>query len=332
MNIERTERRRIGCDALCRWRQRSRCGRRRLHRRLIGWRDICGRTVKQTGSKRTNGETNDQKKSGTPGRPRRKPTKRKPQAQLASEPAALFVAVERVVQAGAETREHRGVGLGVERRHEGDQLFFAGQGLGARHAVCQMLREARLLGAVELTARCGKHQQRLPFGADLILGFVLAVDFHFALRSASSETSPGSRAICAWLGTVNSWPSLLKCRVNRQSRANASPDSASSRKPCAHEVKGDSLLPEYACRVPGPATVSPDSPRRVARAGGRRSRARPLRRRTPPAPGLDLRGGWCGGEDGRAPHWSRCGRATCRSCIRTGSGAGFYKPAESSLD
>ncbi len=44
---------------------------------------------------------------------------------------------------------------------------------------------------------------------------------------------------------------------------------------------------------------------------------------------LALRGGWCGGEDDRAPRSSRSDRATYKSCIRTGSDAGSGRRAES---
>ena len=144
---------------------------------------------------------------------------------------------------------------------------------------------------------------------------------------SSTEKHRSSHAIFASPGKANSLPSLPKCRVNRQSHANASPDSASSRTPCARVVKAASSLPESAGRVPRPAAFFPDSPQLSLPAGDRRNRA--CRSRRPREPEPDPHDGWCGGGGGRAPHWSRFDRATYRNCTRIGTGANSGKPAES---
>ncbi len=92
--------------------------------------------------------------------------------------------------------------------------------------------------------------------------------------------------------------------------------------------KPASLLPESACRVPGPGAAFPDSPRALIRAGDQRNRAC-RRLQLPPGLAPDPRGGWCGGGDDRAPHSSRCGKAKCKSCIRTGTGANSGRHARS---
>src|SRR5579883_2186769 len=136
-------------------------------------------------------------------------------------------------------------------------------------------------------------------------------------------------AHCAVFGSreiANSSPSLPSFPGRRRSLAASVPDSASSRKQSAPAVKAVPSLSRSAPGSPSPSGSAPDPASRDAPAAAQKNRRSPLRvaLSSPPAP--DLPAATAAAAVGRGTRSSQCGKATCKSCIQTGTGAGSDKP------
>ncbi len=136
------------------------------------------RMAKKAGGQNSYAEADQQKHSRAPCRARRKPIRGQqglPSARR--KPAALFLAVERVSEAGAAAREQSGVGLGVIFGEKSEKFFFAFERLRSRRGtgrdgrrgdrarrlrVRRLRRKASAAVATRSMVRVGQYRRCVP--------------------------------------------------------------------------------------------------------------------------------------------------------------------------
>lgn len=146
-------------------------------------------------------KSDGQQNCGAPGRARRDPTGRKENSERARNPAAIFFAIERVLQSGAATSQQCGIGFGMPGSEQHERLLFSRKIGRAGSALGEMSRKTRLFGWIQFTARSGEREQWAPVLAGFANLALPPVEFSMFAHAIGFQTF--MRLSCAFAPVIS---------------------------------------------------------------------------------------------------------------------------------